>query len=959
MKARSKVFVCLLLVCFGAFAVMVQARPAVKRFTDKPPEAQQANPYAPLPPAATVQDAGRWDAQKADNERLAQQVYERWQAGAEVSASEKELMDVYIFSRQGRDGGFGPLDSQGGPDAFGYRWLDNMAPDTATYEWIELRGDPGTTYINTWSGTHDDSYSASKHPFGFSFPFYGVSYDSFRVSTNGVMQFTTISTSLSNVCLPSTNVAGPAIFPYWDDLHLDYGGVTGGTNVVGYKNFGSYTVIEYDSVGHCCTAGNASLKFEVIAFADGRIKMQYNNLVMLAAYDSTQTIGIQANGAAGSAALTYVCNLVGIQPANGRAIWFYPPAGVQHNFACGGVASPTTGNYQPGSTVPVTFTATNFGFATEASPVKYRFNGGGVVTETTASLLQYGSEVHTFAAQITLPNTVGDYMLDVWTDLGTDMDRSNDSCHVLVHVRNCVDFTINAPGQTAGNTTGAGDDCSLRPGLDQVIQVNIPFDGGWTFSMCAGTPTWDSYMYLTSSCCGGTTIATNDDGCGSVSFSRITCQQLTAGTYYVDIEPYSSATGAWVLDVTPCVPCNITCDPNDIHELTENPADTTFYRTDPDGGCNSAPPAFGTISCGQTVCGSVFTYMGPTGVSRADSDWYAITESTPESLSVDLYSEVPVRFGIVKYGRTAPCDSALLWITSLTTSDSCTHHVISSPECRTPGFYALVVIPSVTSGIPVPRDYRMALSCFPCSPPVPPANDACTSPTPVTVAHNDTLLVLGSTSLADVTCSDTCDYTSDSRDVFYALNVTGCRLIEMKLEQSVGATSGDMHLALYAPGECCTHPALLCNDDWGHFDSTGLTWAHNHATYSLTSWLADSFATGTYLIRVGRYSTGYGPFALTIYDEGPWCIETCDSATNVTVYRVDATRADSCMDVRFTAPLAGQYQIWSTIDKNSAFTPGLPWNLDATVTVPAGANAWRDPSALVPFRRYVVRHICQ
>ena len=47
-------------------------------------------------------------------------------------------------SKSGR-GRPGSLDSAGGPDLFDYRFVDNQSPDTATYNWIELRGQTGVT----------------------------------------------------------------------------------------------------------------------------------------------------------------------------------------------------------------------------------------------------------------------------------------------------------------------------------------------------------------------------------------------------------------------------------------------------------------------------------------------------------------------------------------------------------------------------------------------------------------------------------------------------------------------------------------------------------------------------------------------------------------------------------------------------------------------------------------------
>jgi hypothetical protein len=224
----------------------------------------------------------------------------------------------------------GALDNQGGADAFSYVFVDNVPPDTVSYAWIELRGDS----VATWLGglTHftgiTDGYSRQKLPIGFPFPFYGATYDCVRVATNGFLQFTTTATWLNNGCLPSALVAGPMIAVFWDDLHLLRGG-RADTVVVGYRSFGTHMVIEFDQIGFYSTScPNVPLKFETILYPNGHIKLQYNSIPIPAPCANSQTIGIQQSGAAGSAALNYVCNTTGIQPTNGLAILFFRPVGI-------------------------------------------------------------------------------------------------------------------------------------------------------------------------------------------------------------------------------------------------------------------------------------------------------------------------------------------------------------------------------------------------------------------------------------------------------------------------------------------------------------------------------------------------------------------------------------------------------------------------------------------------------
>jgi hypothetical protein len=120
-----------------------------------------------------------------------------------------------------------------------------------------------------------------------------------------------------------------------------------------------------------------------------------------------------------------------------------------------------------------------------------------------------------------------------------------------------ADFLIFAPIEgEVQDTCGAGNDCAARTSEDHTYEVVIPNDGLWTFSLCGGEATWDTYMYLGSSLC-GTDIAYNDDYCGLVS--QITQVPLTAGNYYVLVEAYSTACGPYALDVWEYIPPTGAC----------------------------------------------------------------------------------------------------------------------------------------------------------------------------------------------------------------------------------------------------------------------------------------------------------------------------------------------------------------------------------------------------------------
>ncbi len=113
-----------------------------------------------------------------------------------------------------------------------------------------------------------------------------------------------------------------------------------------------------------------------------------------------------------------------------------------------------------------------------------------------------------------------------------------------------VDFTLLAPGGLSGYTTVAGDDCPANPGPEQIVEVHIPYTGMWTFSLCHGGTTYDSWLDLRDACCGAL-IASNDDACGGLT-SELPHVPLNAGTYYLAVEGYASDTGPWELTVTAC-----------------------------------------------------------------------------------------------------------------------------------------------------------------------------------------------------------------------------------------------------------------------------------------------------------------------------------------------------------------------------------------------------------------------
>ncbi|MEO0075681.1 MAG: hypothetical protein ABIK31_06200, partial [candidate division WOR-3 bacterium] len=103
----------------------------------------------------------------------------------------------------------------GGPDAYGYRYIDNdtVAPNVPVYDWKDI-STVGTRVL----GLMDDNV-VGPFPIGFNFPYYWYRVNSFYVSSNGYISFS----DNFNGSSPFSNVPNPArpndvVAPLMSDL---------------------------------------------------------------------------------------------------------------------------------------------------------------------------------------------------------------------------------------------------------------------------------------------------------------------------------------------------------------------------------------------------------------------------------------------------------------------------------------------------------------------------------------------------------------------------------------------------------------------------------------------------------------------------------------------------------------------------------------------------------------------
>ncbi len=259
--------------------------------------------YAPTAPAAAFSTTMTVtsDADEPDNELTVQLDAEAIQ-GPEI-VSDVSSVDEIIYEPETETTVPIVLTNNGGDDleylvnldydngtSSDYTWADSDDPGGPAYRWVDI----------STSGTRLEDVSTTDDEFEevdltFAFPFYGNSYSSVFVGTNGFLTFGTGHTTYINDALPGTSCPPNLIAPFFDDLDP-----RDASSHVYFQDFGDSAIVQYELFRHYSYSSSEDrYTFQVVLHADGQIDYYYEsmegvlNSATIGIQDASQTQGLQ------------------------------------------------------------------------------------------------------------------------------------------------------------------------------------------------------------------------------------------------------------------------------------------------------------------------------------------------------------------------------------------------------------------------------------------------------------------------------------------------------------------------------------------------------------------------------------------------------------------------------------------------------------------------------------------
>lgn len=196
---------------------------------------------------------------------------QRIEGFVELNGLDKEKLDM----RKGHPVVLGA----GGPDLFGYKWIDSDEDGGPIYVWNDISA-TGTEILPS----NDDGSIDVDLP--FSFMFYDKAHSKINIGSNGLLTFSGPATSYANYQIPETSEPNNMIAPYWDDLRP-----SSKLGQIFYKSEADKFIVQYEKVGNYPSDETGTITFQAVLHANGTIEFIYKEISL--ANSGSATIGIE------------------------------------------------------------------------------------------------------------------------------------------------------------------------------------------------------------------------------------------------------------------------------------------------------------------------------------------------------------------------------------------------------------------------------------------------------------------------------------------------------------------------------------------------------------------------------------------------------------------------------------------------------------------------------------------
>ncbi len=198
----------------------------------------------------------------------------------------------------------------------------------------------------------------------------------------------------------------------------------------------------------------------------------------------------------------------------------------------------------------------------------------------------------------------------------------------------------------------------------------------------------------------GSPHACNDDFYSDYVSALWDIDITNGNTYYIVVDGYGGGSGDYAIAVEvhdAAGPCIVTCPEGATVE--PEPCAGDEYDDTVNGGCNSAVPVFGSISCGETICGTSSTFLFG-GSNYRDTDWFKLELAEMGTLTYTGCAEFAFLMFLIDAGSEDCVDYAILSSITGNPCDTMTLVGVDLPA----GVYWLWMGPSVFDGYPCGGD---------------------------------------------------------------------------------------------------------------------------------------------------------------------------------------------------------------------------------------------------------------